>query len=253
MLGGRSDALGLRVRLERQKLTVGAEDLVFVEMTGAQARDEQFPEPADISHRHPPAVPAVEVADDADPARIRRPHREGDALDTLMHQRMRSELAVAREVVALGKQMDVDLAEHRRKRIDVIEFVLRAAARHPQPIAERLLAVGEWSRQRNRRGGSGQPWPQLRQSQTRRPTHPVRRAASHGRISRPASCACRETRTGRHGAPRRSPRPADQAAAARSAPSDPRQDAEHALAAECRPSRAGSPARRRLRRSPFRA
>src|ERR1700745_4130774 len=29
--------LGLRVRLERQELTVGSEDLVFVEMTGAQA------------------------------------------------------------------------------------------------------------------------------------------------------------------------------------------------------------------------
>ena len=41
--------LGLRVRLERQELTVGAEDLVLVEMTGAQARDEQLPEPADIS------------------------------------------------------------------------------------------------------------------------------------------------------------------------------------------------------------
>ena len=134
--------LRLRVRLERQELTVGAEDLVFVEMTGAQARDEQLPEPADISHRHPPAVPSVEVANDADPVRVRRPYRKGDALDTLMDQRMRSELAVARQVVALGEQMNVDLAKHWRKRIDVVEFVFGAAARHAQPIAERLLAVG---------------------------------------------------------------------------------------------------------------
>ena len=35
--------LGLRVRLERQELTVGAEDLVFVEMTGAQARARTVP------------------------------------------------------------------------------------------------------------------------------------------------------------------------------------------------------------------
>ncbi len=55
---------------------------------------------------------------------------------------MRSKLAVAREVVALGEQMNVDFAKHRRKRIDVVEFVLGAAARHTQPIAERLLAVG---------------------------------------------------------------------------------------------------------------
>src|SRR5271155_673455 len=111
-------------------------------MTGTQARDEQLPEPADISHRHPPAVPSVEVADDADPLRVRRPYREGDALNTFMYQRVRSKLAVARQVVALGEQMNVDLAKHRRKRIDIVKFVLGAAARHAQPIAEYLLAVG---------------------------------------------------------------------------------------------------------------
>ncbi len=140
---GRSlGALSLRVRLQRQELTVGAKDLVLVEMTGAQARDEQLPEPADISHRHPPAVPSVEVANDAYPVRVRRPYREGDTLDTLMCQRMCSKLAVAREVVALGEQMNVDLAQHWRKRIDVVEFVLGATACDAQPIAKRLLAVG---------------------------------------------------------------------------------------------------------------
>src|ERR1700751_5650018 len=134
--------LGLRVRLERQELTVGPEDLVFVEMTGAQAGDEQLPEPGDISHRHPPAVPPVEVANDADPVSVRRPYREGDAFDTLMNQRMRSKLAVARQVVALGQQMNIDLAEHGRKRIDVVEFVLGATACDAQPIAKRLVAVG---------------------------------------------------------------------------------------------------------------
>src|SRR4029077_18462373 len=86
---GRSlGTLRLRGRLEREDLTVVPEDLVFVEMTGAQARDEQLPEPTDISHRHPSAVPSVEVANDADPMRVRRPYRESDALDTLMYQRM---------------------------------------------------------------------------------------------------------------------------------------------------------------------
>src|SRR6202011_6338432 len=111
-------------------------------MTWAQAGAEQLPEAADISHRHPPAVPSVEVANDADPVRVRRPYRKGDALDTFMHERMRSKLAVARQVVTLGEQMNVDLAKNGRKRIDVVEFVLGAAARHTQPIAERLLVVG---------------------------------------------------------------------------------------------------------------
>src|SRR3954453_23516145 len=141
-VGGPLGALSLRVRLERQELTVGAKDLVLVKVTGAQARDEQFPKPTDISHRDPPAVPSVEVANNADTARVRRPHREGDALDAFMHHRVPSKLAVAPQVVALGEQMNVDHAKHRRKRIDVIEFVLGAPARHTQPIAERLLAIG---------------------------------------------------------------------------------------------------------------
>src|ERR1700738_2467122 len=86
--------LRLRVRLERQELAVGAQDLVLVEMPGAQAREEQFPEAADISHRHSPAIPSVEVSDDADPVRVRRPHRKGDTLDPLLYERMRSKLAV---------------------------------------------------------------------------------------------------------------------------------------------------------------
>src|SRR3954453_23635787 len=117
-VGGSLGALSLRVRLERQELTVGTKDLVFVEMTGAEAPDEQFPKPTVISHRHPPAVPSVEVANNADTARVRRPHREGDALDTFVHHRVRSKLSIARQVIALGEQMNVDLAKHRRKRID---------------------------------------------------------------------------------------------------------------------------------------
>ena len=75
-------------------------------------------------HRHAPAVPVVEIADHADPARVRRPDREGDPLDAFMHDRMRAELAIAGEVVALDQQMDVEFAEHRRKAVDVVEFVL---------------------------------------------------------------------------------------------------------------------------------
>src|SRR5215813_8575983 len=127
-------ALGLRIRLERQQLTIGAEDLIFVEMTGAQTGYEQFPEPADIAHRHPPAVPAVEITDNADPTRIRCPYGKRDALHTPMDERMCSELAVAREMITLGEQVNVDLPENLRKRIEVIEFALGTAARHAQPV-----------------------------------------------------------------------------------------------------------------------
>src|SRR5262245_3919625 len=135
-------SFGLRVRFQRQQLAVSANNLVFVKMTGTQPGYEQLPEAADISHRHPSAVPIIEIPDDADAARIWRPDRKGNAIDALVYQRMCSELPVAREMVALRKQVDVDLAEYRREAIDIVKLALNASVRNSQPIAERLLAIG---------------------------------------------------------------------------------------------------------------
>src|SRR5712675_1711471 len=101
-----------------------AQQLVFVKMAGAQPGHEDLPEPAGmtLAHRHAAAVPGVEIADQADPPRIWRPDREGDALDAVMHDRVRAELLVAGEMVAFDEQMDIELAEHRRKPVDVVEL-----------------------------------------------------------------------------------------------------------------------------------
>src|SRR5439155_17361611 len=138
-------ALRLRVRLERQKPVFGSEDLVFVVMTGPQPGHEELPKPAALAtpHRHSPPIPGVEVADDADPARIGRPQRKGYPFDSLVDEHMGAELLVAREMIAFDEEMNVELAENRRKTVDIVEFVLDAAARCAQPIAERLPPVGE--------------------------------------------------------------------------------------------------------------
>mgnify|MGYP003693646737 CR=1 FL=1 len=57
---------------------------------------------------------------------------------------MGAELLVAREMISFGKQMNVELAENRRRngryrRIRAAD----AAARDAQPIAERLLPIGD--------------------------------------------------------------------------------------------------------------
>src|SRR5690348_15123589 len=113
----------MRIGLQRQQVAVGAEQLVFVKMPGAQSGDEELPEPAGMQppHRHAAAVPAVEIADDADPPRIRCPYGKGDALDAVMHDRMRPELLVAGEVVALDEEMDVEFAQHRWEAVDILE------------------------------------------------------------------------------------------------------------------------------------
>src|SRR3954469_10882775 len=102
--------LGMRVRLQGQQFAVWAEQLVFVELAGAQSGHENLPEAAaeDLAHRHAPAVPAVELADHADPPSIGSPDREGDALHPFVPDCMCAELLIAGEVIALDQQMNVE-------------------------------------------------------------------------------------------------------------------------------------------------
>src|SRR5215472_9709888 len=100
-------------------------------MTGTQRRHEQFPESADLAHWHPAAVPAVEVADDADPTSVRCPDRECYAFDAFMETRVSPQLAIAGE-----------LTENRREAIDVVKFLPNTAAQNLQLITEWLFARG---------------------------------------------------------------------------------------------------------------
>src|SRR3990172_11180817 len=74
---------GERIRLERQQIPLAAQDLVLVALAGAEAGDEYLPPTALAAqpHRVAPPVPAVEIADDADPAGAGRPPREAEAAD----------------------------------------------------------------------------------------------------------------------------------------------------------------------------
>src|SRR5215471_8071805 len=111
-------------------------------MTGTQRRHEQFPESADLAHWHPAAVPAVEVADDADPTSVRCPDRECYAFDAFMETRVSPQLAIAGEVIALPQKVDVKLTENRREAIDVMKFLPNTAAQNLQLITEWLFARG---------------------------------------------------------------------------------------------------------------
>src|SRR5438105_6473149 len=56
---------------------------------------------------------------------------------------MSTELLVAGKMVPFDEEMNVELTENRRETVDVFEFVLDAAARYAQPIAERLPSIGD--------------------------------------------------------------------------------------------------------------
>src|SRR6267378_4441448 len=56
---------------------------------------------------------------------------------------MSAQPLVAGEMVPFNEEMNVELTENRRKPVDIVEFVLNAAVRCAQPIAERLPSIGD--------------------------------------------------------------------------------------------------------------
>ena len=106
--------LGMGIGLQRQQRAIGAEQLVFIEMTGDEAGHEDFPKPAGVpfAHRHAAAVPGVEIADHADPARV---GAQPQAIPRHRHaHRMGAELLVAGVVVAFGDERRA--RQHRENR-----------------------------------------------------------------------------------------------------------------------------------------
>ena len=111
-----------RIRLDAQPAVLRA-DLELVRRALLDARNEELPDAgrAERAHRVQAPVPRVEVADDGDRARVRRPdgeRRAGDAVD-LAH--VRAELLVQLLVTALHCEVEVEVAERRQERVRVAQ------------------------------------------------------------------------------------------------------------------------------------
>ena len=111
-----------RVGLERQELAVRPEELVFVEPAAGDAGQEDFPQAGflALAQRVAATVPVVEISDHAHPAGIGRKHCKAGAGDALAHRRVGAELLIEPQVPPLGKEIVVDLAEHRREAIGIL-------------------------------------------------------------------------------------------------------------------------------------
>src|SRR5688572_29852169 len=88
-----SDRIGPEV-----EAAIGALDLELVAGAGVEAGHEKLPHAALVAqaHRMAAPVPIVEIADDADPARVRRPHRETEAGHPIKRLTVRAETAIDR-------------------------------------------------------------------------------------------------------------------------------------------------------------
>ena len=117
-LGGEGDGIGLEPDLARLR-----EDLELVVGAVADAGEEELPDAAraERAHRVQAAVPRVEVADDRDGARARRPDGEGGAVHALVLDDVRAELGVELLVAALAHEVQVHVAERRQEAVRVAD------------------------------------------------------------------------------------------------------------------------------------
>ena len=129
--------------------------LVLVERAAPEPGEEQLPDAAfdALAHRVAAAVPAVEVADDRDPRRVRRPDHEAVAMDALHGHRVGAQLLVELEVAC------------------------------PRPSGRRRARPAPAGSGRGRRA---RPCPRRPHAQA---IGKARAAAGNGRTKRPSACA----------------------------------------------------------------
>ena len=84
-------------------------------------------------------VPVIEVADDADTRRMRRPDGKCHAFDSPDLRHVRAEFVVDLFVPALGEQMQVQLADGRWKTVRVANRDLFTASMDVQLVSRNLL------------------------------------------------------------------------------------------------------------------
>jgi hypothetical protein len=95
------------------------------------------------THRMTPAVPVIEISDNAHAPRARRPHREGDAGHAVEDGRVRAELLVGVVVCALGQKMPIEIAQQRRETVGVVDLGDVAVPRHLEPVGKQVGPVGQ--------------------------------------------------------------------------------------------------------------
>ena len=133
-----------RVGLEREQPAVPSDDLVLVARAESHPGDEQLPEPVARvqAHRLTSPVPAVPVADHADPPRVGSPHHEAHALHALVTDWVRAEPLEEAVVGALAEQVQVVGAEGRREAVGILDLGdLPLVVDHSKPVREREAAA----------------------------------------------------------------------------------------------------------------
>jgi hypothetical protein len=120
----------------RQQLAARALHLELVARAGLQVREEQLPDPEAVPqpHRIHAPVPVIEVADQADPARGRRPNGEEKSFDGSDRDPVRAEspvMSFAADVAGAGELLVV---EDRTDRIGIVARARTVGSHDPEAV-----------------------------------------------------------------------------------------------------------------------
>ena len=134
-----------RIALQQKRAGVRA-DLEFVVRAFRHARQEKFPDAAaeQPAHRIDAAIPAIEIADNADALRVRRPDREIDPVDAADRPKLRAEFLVNLQVIALGEEVQIHLAHDRPIGVRIVR---ESSVTVPADNADAIIQVALPSRQ----------------------------------------------------------------------------------------------------------
>jgi hypothetical protein len=135
----RLEGEGHRIRFQREQPTVPPDDLVLVAGAQRHVGNKDLPDAVTRVQAHGlrPPIPAVPVADHADPPGVGCPHREAHAVHALVTKRVSPESLEEAEVRALAEQVQVVAAERGREPIGILDLG------HASLIVREAQAVGE--------------------------------------------------------------------------------------------------------------
>ena len=88
-------------------------------------------------------VPAVEIANNADAARIRRPDREDNSRDAVNSLRVRPKQPMDLEMISFLKQIQLGFSRQQRELIGILKLDLHFVDGSSQPIVETFSAIVE--------------------------------------------------------------------------------------------------------------
>src|SRR5882724_6580627 len=127
-----------RIGFERQELSAGSFDLIFVDRSGPDSGKENFPYPRAmvIAHRMAPAIPVIEGTNDADAACIGCPQGEQSSFDAVDCPLMRTETPTELKVISLADQVKIESSKHGRESVRVLRLILPIPDGDPKAVRE---------------------------------------------------------------------------------------------------------------------